>query len=867
MTYTVEAAERFVDGTLGEWINLTERVESFSIKRGRNVETDEFSSGTASIEFDNSDGVLTPARRDSVPERKSYRQFRADGPAGPTGSFTGFSANEGDSIHITAPSGGDAYAWAIPPRHLGYAGGALRGTAIPGQGTDVVGFDSSYRIILGPESTDGYVSLSGLTEDTPIRVTANLEATYGAAGPAQIGVMVGIRIIRKSDGGDQGAIVFPNFTGSGTVDYTWNIPFDATAYQVYIQLTPRTFTEADAASTTVTVSNIVTQIGEPIRGLARPGTRIRITDEGQEIADVSVERWRSDLMHGGLVSAELVDDTDSLAELTIDDGDHYVFTAANPYAFFPLDEETNGTEPVYTSTSTVNEEATATWRWHGVPEKLTAVGITPSAGFGADSIILSGRGSAWTTGLSAGFIREGVGSDYTYTMTGAVLQLRNADGSPVPILPITRRAWGMSFYFRGLDTIAPIDTLTGNQGIATIAHASARDDNGIWFSLEYNPGSEGSQELYLGVGNGNGVVYKCPIQAGPLDNETHFFGVISDPKSRSIRIKFDDQVFTYVLTAVDWGMVEPTSPHTPLTFGGNTRFESLGTPAMVTVQNVAVYLWPEGDEPSDFGWLLSSWDQDYFTGPGQLETTRIERLLAVASRGTRSLIADPGLSPLSRDSIANGGNVLSQLRAYARSASGSLFVNSAGEVVYQNRDRRAEFTNPIILSANDLSSNVEIETDKKDILNRVDLDVNFGIKLTLRDQPSIRRHGERGISLPLSVSDDDEGIDAALEYLARYANEQPRITTLSIRLSADSTGTLANTWRGVEPGQPVLLTDIPGQEDMRLYVESADLKVTVDGEVEEAVLTLALSPSFSRGFWRLGDPVKGSLGVSTYPVY
>lgn len=252
------------------------------------------------------------------------------------------------------------------------------------------------------------------------------------------------------------------------------------------------------------------------------------------------------------------------------------------------------------------------------------------------------------------------------------------------------------------------------------------------------------------------------------------------------------------------------------------------------------------------------------------ESARLGRVAAMANyQGETAL--DASLSTLQEPSWSTGASALDELQGAAQDASGYVFMDGDGRLTYHSRARRQAASVRFVLGDTvglPWEPGLQFEMDEDRIINEVSYKRLNGIEGVLKDRSSIAAYGRKSTSIELGVTADSAVQDAAYTLLNTYA--EPMVRCDSVTLKASATPALFLVSLGVEVGDRITLTDLPTvAPDTRLdfYVEAVDTDVSVTGGTLDWVTTLSLSPASGSDVWLLEDPTLGRLDRTAILAY
>jgi hypothetical protein len=252
------------------------------------------------------------------------------------------------------------------------------------------------------------------------------------------------------------------------------------------------------------------------------------------------------------------------------------------------------------------------------------------------------------------------------------------------------------------------------------------------------------------------------------------------------------------------------------------------------------------------------------------EKTRIDRIATMANYQGET-VYDAGLSTIQGPDWSTGASALDELQGAAQDASGYIFMDGDGRLTYHNRARRQAATVRFTLGDTvglPWEPGLQFEMDDDRIINEVTYKRKNGIEGVLKDQASISAYGRKSTSIELGVTSDQAIQDAAYTLLNTYA--QPMVRCDSVTLKASATPNLFLVALGVEIGDRITLTDLPTSapdSELDFYVEAIDTDVSVSGGTLEWVATLSLSPADGSDVWILEDSTLGRLDRSAVLAY
>ncbi|MDL5204957.1 LamG-like jellyroll fold domain-containing protein [Streptomyces sp. ALI-76-A] len=264
------------------------------------------------------------------------------------------------------------------------------------------------------------------------------------------------------------------------------------------------------------------------------------------------------------------------------------------------------------------------------------------------------------------------------------------------------------------------------------------------------------------------------------------------------------------------------------------------------------------------------WSLGQGTALTENENARIGRIADMAKyQGETAL--DAGLSTLLEPDWSTGASALDELQGAAQDASGYLFMDGDGRLTYHNRARRQAAAVRFVLGDSvglPWEPGLQFEMDDDRIINEVTYKRTNGVEGVLKDQASIAAYGRKSTSIELGVTSDQAIQDAAYTRLNTYA--EPMVRCDSVTLKATATPGLFLVALGVEIGDRITLTDLPTaapDSELDFYVEAIDTDVSVNGSTLEWVTTLSLSPADGSDVWILEDSALGRLDRTAVLAY
>lgn len=247
------------------------------------------------------------------------------------------------------------------------------------------------------------------------------------------------------------------------------------------------------------------------------------------------------------------------------------------------------------------------------------------------------------------------------------------------------------------------------------------------------------------------------------------------------------------------------------------------------------------------------------------ETARIARIAAMAEyRGELAL--DAAKSVLQGPDWSAGANALDELQGAADDASGYVFMDGDGRLTYHNRARRQSAAVRYVLS--DYEPGLSFDMDDDRIINEVAYKRPNGIEGVVKDQTSIDSFGRKSKSIELAVTADSAVQDAAYWLLNVYA--QPSVRCDQVVLNPSATPALFLPVLGVEIGDRITLSDLPWsapESSADFYVEAIEIDVQAGGSTAQWGAILSLSPADNSDVWILEDPTLGRLDRSAVLAY
>jgi hypothetical protein len=252
------------------------------------------------------------------------------------------------------------------------------------------------------------------------------------------------------------------------------------------------------------------------------------------------------------------------------------------------------------------------------------------------------------------------------------------------------------------------------------------------------------------------------------------------------------------------------------------------------------------------------------------ENARIGRIADMAKYEGETAL-DAGMSTLLEPDWSTGASALDELQGAAQDASGYLFMDGDGRLTYHNRARRQAAAVRFTLGDSvglPWEPGLQFEMDEDRIINEVTYKRTNGVEGVLKDQASIDAYGRKSTSIELGVTSDQAVQDAAYTRLNTYA--EPMVRCDSVTLKASATPGLFFVSLGVEIGDRITLTDLPTaapDSELDFYVEAIDTDVSVNGSTLEWVTTLSLSPADGSDVWILEDSALGRLDRTAVLAY
>lgn len=252
------------------------------------------------------------------------------------------------------------------------------------------------------------------------------------------------------------------------------------------------------------------------------------------------------------------------------------------------------------------------------------------------------------------------------------------------------------------------------------------------------------------------------------------------------------------------------------------------------------------------------------------ERVRLGRIVSMANfQGDTAY--DTGKSTLQGPEWSTGASALDELQATADDASGYVFMDGDGRLTYHNRQRRQSAVVRYELSDSlglPYEPGLTFEMDIDRIVNEVAYKRPGGIESVVKDSDSIEAYGRKSKSVELRVTTDTAVQDAAYTLLNVYA--EPSVRCDSVTLNASATPALFLPVLGVEIGDRITLSDLPTaapDSSADYYVEAIDTAVQADGGALTWETTLSLSPAANSDVWLLEDATLGRLDRTAVLAY
>lgn len=222
-----------------------------------------------------------------------------------------------------------------------------------------------------------------------------------------------------------------------------------------------------------------------------------------------------------------------------------------------------------------------------------------------------------------------------------------------------------------------------------------------------------------------------------------------------------------------------------------------------------------------------------------------------------------------RAAFEEGQSALEVARKVANDSLGLLYVDGAGDVVYEPRHDRAKDYGSWVLDEDNgtaVESGLLFEQATEDIINVADVNNSFGIKARLTNEASRDEFGDRQKSVEIRVTDQDEARQHGYHYVNRYGEPHTRVTGVEVNASASADGSLWPFVTSVNLSDRISIGDLPSTAPasaLDFFVEAIRHEITRDGDRLKWSTSLDVSPAPLREAWVLGDFDRSRLGSTT----
>lgn len=226
------------------------------------------------------------------------------------------------------------------------------------------------------------------------------------------------------------------------------------------------------------------------------------------------------------------------------------------------------------------------------------------------------------------------------------------------------------------------------------------------------------------------------------------------------------------------------------------------------------------------------------------EVTRLGRLFDYCGVPVGARQFESSTTNLQAIKIA-GQNGLSSVKGAAAAASGLVFADGQGVMVYQNKRHR--YNGPIRATLTEETSSapdvgMALSTDDTKVYNDVRASRPDGGSARLRNKASEDEYGPRVYELSLPITSDDQMRNAGTWIVERYGEDRVRVS--GVALSAESSDLIQELAETVSIGDRVAFDDLPNNVPdsyLEFIVEGIGMDVSFKDQTWS--LTLELSPA------------------------
>jgi hypothetical protein len=244
---------------------------------------------------------------------------------------------------------------------------------------------------------------------------------------------------------------------------------------------------------------------------------------------------------------------------------------------------------------------------------------------------------------------------------------------------------------------------------------------------------------------------------------------------------------------------------------------------------------------------------------GDDEVKRLQRLYSYAAVPVNARRFDAAVTTLQGVEVA-GQNGLAKILSTGDDASGLVFADGQGVMVYQNRRHR--YNRPVLVTLTEYAASapdigMEFSTDDTKVYNDVRATRPYGGSARIRNRASEYEYGPRILELSKAITSDDEMSNAGSWMAERYGEDKVRVS--GVTLAAESSDLIQYLVETVAIGDRIAFSDLPDNapdDYMEFIVEG--ISVNADFKAETWSLGLELSPAdlwnvFQLGVSTLGD--------------
>lgn len=256
-----------------------------------------------------------------------------------------------------------------------------------------------------------------------------------------------------------------------------------------------------------------------------------------------------------------------------------------------------------------------------------------------------------------------------------------------------------------------------------------------------------------------------------------------------------------------------------------------------------------------------------FSGDGS--GARINRVLAwIGWNGQTSI--ETGSSVMGMATSYSGQSALTVMQDVELSENGAFFVGPDGALTFQGRNHRNLSTSSVLTFGENAAGgeipyldDIEFGYDLQLVYNTISIKRAGGVTSTVSDATSISNYFTRKLDRNSYVSTDSEATDASNFLLNKYKQPMERVTQLAVDIGANPS--VAGQVLGLDISDRVTVTRRPSAGSVQsgdYFIESIKHDIKFDQSNAQWIVTFMMSPVTPFTFWISDDPVN-SISDST----